>query len=313
MAAERLDPAQQRDKWVLDHYARYLFASPLVGGRRVLDVACGLGYGSNLLAHMGARAVLGVDVAPEAIAYAHEHYAHERVTFQCKDILALDAGSEGHFDVIVCFETLEHVPEVERSLDVLADLLDEQGNLVISIPNDIGLKVDNPYHLTRFTQDQFLDLLRARFKVVMPYYQNYLAASMVWHLASAEAASESATELPVVPTHAPVFSYGSAIEDAQHADCFLAICGHTTVQSLPPVIVQSGQIWRAHNQMLADYIGELTADRDRLWSEIEQLKRLFEERDRNWQTYAQELVDQREQLLTEIRRLQQALDGREHK
>jgi SAM-dependent methyltransferase len=311
MAPERIDPAKQQDKWVLDHYARYLFAAPLVAGRRVLDIACGLGYGSHLLAQAGAQAVIGVDISPEAIAYAREHYAHERVLFECKDIVALNIDTDGRFDVIVCFETLEHVPEVERSLDVLAGLLDKQGSLVISIPNDLGLNVDNPYHLTRFTQDQFLDLLRARFKVVMPYYQNDLAASMVWRLDSAGEATESATDLPMVPIQASIFNYGSASEDARHADCFLAICGNETVQSLPTVIVQSGLIWRAHNQALRAYIDELQQDRDRLWAEIEQLKQLFEERDRNWQAYTQELIDQRQQLLAELQQLQQAPAGRE--
>ena len=67
----------------------------------------------------------------------------------------------------------------------------------------------------------------------------------------------------------------------------------------------------AETTELRAYVDELQHDRDRLWSEIERLKQLFEERDHNWQAYTQELINQREDLLAEIRRLQQVLDGRE--
>ncbi|MBC8077028.1 MAG: class I SAM-dependent methyltransferase, partial [Chloroflexales bacterium] len=70
MADERIDPAAREDKWVVDHYARYLFASSVAAGRRALDVACGTGFGSHLLAESGATHVLGADLAQDAVDYA---------------------------------------------------------------------------------------------------------------------------------------------------------------------------------------------------------------------------------------------------
>ena len=131
MALERLDPAEQHNKMTLDHYARYLFACVAAEGKRVLDVACGFGYGSRLLAASGAREVVGVDVAPDALAYAHDHYAHPLVSYILKDITALSPDIEGHFDLITCFETLEHVPNPMLALDALTSMLPSSRGLVV--------------------------------------------------------------------------------------------------------------------------------------------------------------------------------------
>src|SRR5688572_18974511 len=95
-----------------EHLARYRFAAKYVAGGRVLDIACGSGYGTALLREAGGREVVGVDVDPEAIAYARSRYQGVGVTF-----LAGDAASPpvaGRFDLIVSFETIEHLRDPER-------------------------------------------------------------------------------------------------------------------------------------------------------------------------------------------------------
>src|SRR5262245_48918466 len=180
MALERIDPILRQDKWVLDHYARYLFASPLAPNRRVLDIACGTGYGTKLLAEEQALDVVGIDNSYDAIAYASEHYHHARITYRQQDILSLSVLENGTFDLIVCFETLEHIRQPEAALEVLAHLLKPEGIMIVSVPNDRELKPDNPYHLHIFTQQEFLSLLQSHFEFVFPYYQNCLQSSMVW-------------------------------------------------------------------------------------------------------------------------------------
>src|SRR3546814_2694630 len=76
---------------------------------RVLDAACGEGFGSALLARAGAHSVLGVDIADSAITHARSRYGAQPVlSFARADVCALDAFPDNSFDLIVSFETLEH-------------------------------------------------------------------------------------------------------------------------------------------------------------------------------------------------------------
>jgi len=91
-----------------DHVARYEFvAAQLPKGSRVLDLACGIGYGASILAKAGHIVVAG-DRSSEAIAYGREHYAHENITFIPGAVEATGYWqSLGHFDAVVSFETIE--------------------------------------------------------------------------------------------------------------------------------------------------------------------------------------------------------------
>src|SRR5450759_894493 len=93
-----------------EHASRYVFAAPLCIGKRVLDVACGEGYGAFMLARQGATEVIGVDISDEAIAIARHRFARDDVQFLIGDVLDLPAllGEQPPFDVIVSFETIEH-------------------------------------------------------------------------------------------------------------------------------------------------------------------------------------------------------------
>jgi 2-polyprenyl-3-methyl-5-hydroxy-6-metoxy-1,4-benzoquinol methylase len=126
-----------------DHRERYRLAASLIpDGASVLDAACGVGYGSWMLAGLSRpREVVAVDISPDAIAYARRHYSHPRVTFHCADLLAcrFDAG---RFDVIVSFETLEHIAEDRVFLALLERRSAPDGMLVISTRNEDVLHVD---------------------------------------------------------------------------------------------------------------------------------------------------------------------------
>ena len=138
-----------------DHTQRYQFAAERLKGKRVLDLACGCGYGSWIL-HQSGNEVTGVDIEPEAIAYAKEHY--QGPTYICQ------AGEEtkGSWDVLVSFETLEHL---ERPQDVLAI---GAKTLIASVPNEerYPFKAENfsgdKYpHQRHYTPDEFHALLNA--------------------------------------------------------------------------------------------------------------------------------------------------------
>lgn len=115
------------------HLARYRFAVPFVGGKRVLDVGSGEGYGAALLAE-GARDVLGIDYSPPAIRHARVTYKRQNLRFEIVDADALDLGPD-RFDVVTCFEVIEHLEDGEALLSRVAALLRPDGTLLLSTPN----------------------------------------------------------------------------------------------------------------------------------------------------------------------------------
>lgn len=142
------------------HVARYLLASTHCKGRRVLDIACGEGYGSRMLKDWGATEVLGVDVSPEAIAHAQQHFAGEGVQYLCAPAEQLPQVLAGErYDLIVSLETIEHLPQPERFLADLRQALNPGGCIIISCPNDWWYfpseQEKNPYHLRKYHFEQF--------------------------------------------------------------------------------------------------------------------------------------------------------------
>ena len=110
---ERFTPECVREIWY-EHMHRYAYAAAFGAGKRVLDAACGEGYGSALLARAGAN-VTGIDISAEAVAHARLRYAGvDGLKFAQADVTQLDGLAAASFDVIVSFETLEHVHAQER-------------------------------------------------------------------------------------------------------------------------------------------------------------------------------------------------------
>jgi SAM-dependent methyltransferase len=143
-----------------DHTQRYFFAANRLRGRKVLDLACGCGYGSWIL-HQAGNEVTGVDIEAEAITYAKRHYEGPTYLNQPGE------ETKGEFDALVTFETLEHLANPESVLAVQAPLV------IASVPNEErypfikGNFADDKYpHLRHYTPEEFEGLLEsAGFKV----------------------------------------------------------------------------------------------------------------------------------------------------
>ncbi|MGH2898589.1 MAG: class I SAM-dependent methyltransferase, partial [Solirubrobacteraceae bacterium] len=140
---ERLIPEAFAGSLVLaEHLARYRFAARLARGRAVLDAACGEGYGSAMLAAAGAASVVGIDIDAETVAHARATHGIDAREGDVGRLPCEDAS----FDLVVSFETIEHVAEPERALDEFRRVLSPGGILVVSTPNGDEYLEDNPYH-----------------------------------------------------------------------------------------------------------------------------------------------------------------------
>ncbi|WFO52668.1 methyltransferase domain-containing protein [Aeromonas veronii] len=153
------------------HIYRYKFACDYIRpGDRVLDAACGLGYGSHVIAHQSkAKSVLGVDGSRFAIEYANATYADESTKYMEGYLPdTLSSYSDASFDIIISFETLEHVENPESVLNEFYRLLSPGGRLITSVPNDWSDESGedpNPFHFHVYKLEKFDSQLGALFDI----------------------------------------------------------------------------------------------------------------------------------------------------
>jgi SAM-dependent methyltransferase len=160
-------PGQAPKRLEEDHMSRYNFAADYVQGKRVLDIACGSGYGSRSLFDAGAVSVDGVDLSESVVEFATNKFGCDGVSYCCDSVYTYCVDQP--YDVIVSFETIEHVDDYKKALNNLFRLLADEGLLLISSPNRFitSPKADvltdkpaNPYHVMEFNRVEFVAALR---------------------------------------------------------------------------------------------------------------------------------------------------------
>ncbi len=151
------DDATGRETLVL-HQERYRFAAEHLVPGRLLDIACGAGYGTALMAGKAGVAVeaVGVDLSGEAVDYARRHYANPGVRFVQHD--AMTFAEEEGFDSIVSIETIEHVSDPAGLIRHLLGILRPGGVFIASVPTTPSADA-NPYHLHDFTGRSFRGMI----------------------------------------------------------------------------------------------------------------------------------------------------------
>lgn len=155
------------------HFARYLHAGAFVAGKRVLDAASGAGYGSAYMAQW-AKCVLGVELDEQLLAGARETYRLQNVEFIAHDMHE-PIPAEKPFDVVVSFETLEHVRDPARCAVNLAACLADDGLALVSVPNgpmELAGGGDT-HHMSHFSADDLRQLLDGCFEDVELFGQVY--------------------------------------------------------------------------------------------------------------------------------------------
>lgn len=171
----------------LEHVHRYLLAREYARDKDVLDIACGEGYGSAILAET-ARSVVGVDLATEAVKHAAIRYRRDKVGFKQGSCAQIPLNDDS-IDLVVSFETIEHHDEHRRMLAEIKRVLRPDGVLIISSPDKKEYSIlpnyRNPFHVRELFKEEFEDLIRAYFKNLALMAQRIVYGSGVFPEAGA--------------------------------------------------------------------------------------------------------------------------------
>jgi SAM-dependent methyltransferase len=187
-SGERMLPETADPATFWEHIYRYRFASRFVRHKRVLDIACGEGYGAAAFVRAGAASVLGIDISEETCEHARRKYGIDARPGSAESI-PLPART---IDVVVSFETIEHLAKPDAFLTECVRVLAPGGVLIISTPNREIFHAagrNSPFHCSEFSEAEFHALLsrhlsRCRFYGQWPW-------SVAWWSPHSLASSDS--------------------------------------------------------------------------------------------------------------------------
>ncbi len=309
---ERYIPGEGGAEMFYEHLHRYLFASLVVGGKRVLDLGSGEGYGSALLS-VSAREVTGIDIAIEAVKHASSRYSKRGLGFLAANCAKLPF-SDGRFEVVIAFELLEHIAEQEELLAESRRVLADDGLLLLSSPERSAYSEQrnyrNPFHVRELSLGEMGSLLESFFPGVLLFGQRVLPSSYIWRL---DGRGEGGDKLWSTPDGAVQPEAGKSRGPLY----LLAICSKK--QILPDLPSRSALIDRADRRgdELAQQIAGFEREIERLNAEMAELARWGRELDREVAARDQtirrlqaELEETRRGAAEEIARLNRELDER---
>lgn len=174
--AERIDcfsPEWYNYGW--EHMQRYMFASKYLFDKSVIDVGCGIGYGSYMMKQLGASSVHGIDISLETIEKAITNHSLPSVTFSIDDAMNLSEDLT-QFDCAVSFENIEHLSNPELFVNCITKKLKPNGLLIVSAPNKFQFTlaekvIENEYHLSEPSYEDLKGWLSSDFEIIGEFEQ----------------------------------------------------------------------------------------------------------------------------------------------
>ncbi len=260
---ERVIPGQVEDDLWAEHLARYVFAARFAEGARALDLGCGSGYGTAVLAK-NAKEAVGVDVSIQAVTYAIDHYKNAR-------FLPLSATSlpfsDETFDLITAFEVIEHLSDWHLLIKEARRVLRPAGRFFVSTPNKLyyadsrGESGPNPFHEHEFEYEEFREALEAEFPHVKILLQDRMESFGFYEPGTAQQPEAQILKAP---------------GDPADANFFFALCSDEPLGELAPFLFVPSAVnllreRELHIQKLEKSLAEFRRERDTLLAEQNRL------------------------------------------
>lgn len=279
-----------------EHLHRYHFASQFVQGKKVLDLASGEGYGCAILAEQAAH-VVGVELDEKTVRHAASSYPLPNIEFIHGSITDVPIQGERIFDIITCFEAIEHIEEQLKLISEAKRLLKDDGLFIISSPNRF-LYSDKPgyenlYHKRELYFDEFRNLLNKRFTHVRFLGQKVLPVSAIWPLGEDKGDYKDFCIRKKEKGFVPVGSYAKLplyfIAIASQAPLPDKAYFSTMTDVTEELINQLRRVIVAKDQLMVVKEGEFAAERERLEAQLANLREQI--------THVQDLLAQKEQCI----------------
>lgn len=220
---ERYIPWMEVGEVHYNHLHRYLFAAQYCKNKRVLDLGCGEGYGSNILSKY-ANEVVGVDIDESTIAHARAKYDDSKIKFIQGSVLEVPLGDH-EFDIVVSFEVLEHIEEHDTYIAEIKRLLKPNGVFFVSTPNKLVYtdpNAINPFHKKELNWDEFVGLMSMNFSSCKYLGQRSYTGSNIWSIS--EETNQTCDELYIQRKHN---EYSLAGRDTKIPIIFIAVAANS--------------------------------------------------------------------------------------
>jgi len=326
---ERFLPWLDQSLIAYEHLHRYAYAATFVKGKRVLDLASGEGYGSKMMSDAGALSVTGIDIDDKAIEHAQSRYGSANVQFLKGSISTVPITDDHSFDVIVCFEAIEHIQDHDQLLQEVKRLLRPDGLFIVSTPNKLTYhdeaRDENPFHMKELYFDEFQKLLTTYFRNVSFLGQRVHPSSNIWPIGTVNSPGirevvvhRGESEFQFIPgdkrvplyfialatDSTPVVQTGSVLID--ESDNMLRENKRAvdwrdeTIASL-----RSAEKW--HEETIANQgktIGSLEEAVNWRGNQIEELNKTLEELNKGLEWFRQQLADMKEKAASDERALE---------